>query len=266
MSQVTAPPLAPPAPRLRAVPVGLAVSTVLAQIAYPLVGGQDRHLLTMVTVTLFFAASVSHALIWRGGRWTAALVAVTAGGGLLVEALGVAVGVPFGSYAYTGTLPPRVLGVPWVIPLAWTMMAYPSLCVARRITRSPVAGPLVAAVALAAWDLYLDPQMVAAGHWVWGAAAWSVLDIPLTNFAGWLVSAALMSVVLWPSMPDRTPGGAAISDAVPHTLYLWTYAGSLIAHAAFLGLPGSALLGGLGMGAIVAAFLSALRPRHGPGR
>lgn len=259
MNQTAASVLAPPSVRPRVLPVGLALATVLAQIAYPLVADETRDLLTMVTVALFFSASVSHALIWRGVRWTVALVAVTAGGGLLVEALGVRVGVPFGSYAYTDTLPPSILGVPWVIPLAWTMMAYPSLCVARRITRSRVLGPLVAALALATWDLYLDPQMVEAGHWVWeGAAGSSLLGIPLTNFVGWLVTALLMVLVLSRWMPDRTPGGAAISDAVPFALYLWTYAGSLIAHAVFLGLPGSALVGGLGMGGIVAMFLHAV--------
>ena len=52
-------------------------------------------------------------------------------------------------------------GVPLIVPLAWTMMAYPALLVGRRIGAPVLAG----AAALASWDLFLDPQMVAAGHW-----------------------------------------------------------------------------------------------------
>jgi putative membrane protein len=254
-----APLFAPPKLAVRAVPVALGGATVAAQIAYPLVDGQARTALTMVTVVLFAAASVSHALIWRGARFAATLVAVAAGGGLLVEALGVATGFPFGAYVYTGTLAPKVLGVPWVIPLAWLMMAYPSLLVGRRIARSRTGGALAAALALATWDLYLDPQMVDAGHWLWDGGGPLLLGIPLTNFAGWLLAALVMMAVLVPrlaALPDQ-----GVDDRLPLALYLWTWAGSLIAHALFLDLPGSALLGGLGMGLVVAA-LCRPRPPH----
>ena len=63
------------------------------------------------------------------------LVVVTAGGGLAAEAVGVRTGLPFGDYSYAGTLGPEVLDVPLVVPLAWTMMAYPVLLAARRLTR-----------------------------------------------------------------------------------------------------------------------------------
>jgi uncharacterized membrane protein len=254
MATVAARAAAPGIPALRRLPEVLGLATVGAQIAYPLFSGSARHVLTMVIVTLFFAASVGHALVWRGARFAWWLVAVTAGGGLAVEALGHATGVPFGSYAYQDTLPPKLLGVPWVIPLAWTMMAYPALVVARRITSGRVAGPVAAAAALAAWDLYLDPQMVAAGHWTWEPSGWALLGIPLTNYAGWFAAALLMMAVLWTRVGDRPA-----DDRLPTALYLWTWAGSLVAHALFLGLPWSALVGGVGMGAVVAAFVLALR-------
>jgi uncharacterized membrane protein len=254
MAAVAARQAAPAIPLLRRLPEVLGAATVLTQIAYPLFSGTARNVLTMVVVSLFFAASVGHALVWRGARSALWLVAVTAGGGLAVEAVGQATGVPFGSYAYSDTLPPKLAGVPWVIPLAWTMMAYPALIVGRRISRGPLLGPTVAAAALAAWDLYLDPQMVAAGHWSWEPSRWALLDIPLTNFAGWFAAALLMMAVLWRRVDDRPA-----DDRLPTALYLWTWAGSLVAHALFLGLPGSALVGGVGMGAVVIAFLFALR-------
>jgi uncharacterized membrane protein len=235
-----------------AVPAVLAVATVLAEIAYPLVPpGPARDRLTVVTVVLFAAASLTHALVWRGARFAAVLFVVTAGGGLLVEALGVATGLPFGAYAYTDTLGWQVLAVPVVIPLAWTMMGYPALLVGSRI-----GSPIAAGWALASWDLFLDPQMVDAGHWVWTpTSAPALLGIPLGNFLGWFVVATAMMALLW-RLPVRV---AAADDRVPLGLYLWTYASSVLAHLAFFGLPGSALLGGVGMGLVVVLLLRAQR-------
>ena len=93
-------------------------------------------------------------------------------GGFAVEALGVATGFPFGRYAYGAALGPTLLGVPLVIPLAWTWMAWPAWIAAGHLTgHSAAPGGRSAAVGLAAWDLFLDPQMVAEGYWTWADAA-----------------------------------------------------------------------------------------------
>jgi uncharacterized membrane protein len=249
---------------VRRLPVALAAATVSAQIGYPLVSDATRDRLTVATVVLFAATSVTHAAAWRGAQWTVVFVAVTAGGGLVVEAAGVRTGVPFGSYAYTDSLGWRLLGVPVVIPLAWTMMAYPALLVGRRITPHPWWGPVAAGAALASWDLFLDPQMVDAGHWAWATtAAPTVLGVPVTNFLGWFLVGTLMMLLLWRVLPAVATGPAVApgpaDDRVPYALYLWTYCSSVLAHAAFFGLPGSALLGGVGMGLVILAWARARR-------
>ncbi|HVE64045.1 MAG TPA: carotenoid biosynthesis protein [Mycobacteriales bacterium] len=238
----------------------LAGLTVLAQIGYPLTSGTARDRLTVATVALFFATSVTHALITRGARFTAALVGVTTGGGLLVEAIGVRTGIPFGDYAYADSLGAKVLGVPVVIPLAWTMMAYPALLVAHRVTTRPLLEAVLAGAALASWDLFLDPQMVAAGHWIWSASGPSITGIPVSNYLGWLVVATVMMGLLQQLVRDRDGGDVA----VPYALYLWTYASSVLANLAFFGRPLVALVGGLGMGAVVAIFLRSTL--HAPAR
>jgi uncharacterized membrane protein len=249
--------------RVVAVPVLL---TVVAQIAYPLVSGSARNGLTVATVVLGCTAAVTHAVVTRGTRTAVVLVLTTAGGGLLVEATGTATGFPFGAYSYSDSLGPAVLGVPWVIPLAWTMMAWPAWLVAGRL----VAGwprVLVSGWALASWDLFLDPQMVDAGHWTWssaGTALPGVPGIPVSNYAGWLLVAVVMSAFLYRLVPE-----VDAPRATPMLgFYLWTYASSVLAHVAFFDLPASAAWGALGMGLVAIPLAATLyrpvRASHPP--
>jgi uncharacterized membrane protein len=109
--------------------------------------------------------------------------------------------------------------------------------------------------ALASWDLFLDPQMVAAGHWRWADTSPGLQGIPLTNYVGWLaVSVALMAIL------DRLvprQGG----DAQPLTLYLWTYGSSVLANLAFFDRPAVALTGGIGMGVVALPLARRLASR-----
>lgn len=236
--------------------IALAAATVLLQIAYPLTSGQPRNTLTVVTVGAFFLASVTHALVHRGARWTALLVLISAGTGLLAESLGTTTGIPFGDYDYAGSLGWKVLSVPVVIPLAWTMMAYPCLLVGQRLASSRLGAAAAGGWALASWDLFLDPQMVEAGHWTWSdvqLALPGAPEIPVSNYLGWLLVAVLMIGALQ-LLPRRDA-----DDRVPAALFLWTYASSVLAFAVFFGRPAVALLGGLGMGLVAVPYALSLR-------
>jgi uncharacterized membrane protein len=231
-------------PRAGWVALGL---LVLAQIGYPLVGGAVRARLVVVTVILGYAMSLLHCALTRGWWPAAWLVVVTTGGGFAVEAVGVATGVPFGDYAYGSALGWRLLGVPLVIPLAWTWMAWPAWLAAGRLVGGPGRIP-VAAVALASWDLFLDPQMVAERYWTWAGTT----GVPVGNYVGWLVVALVLMTLMWP-VPARHP-----ADAPMYALYLWTWLSGVLAHAVFLGLPWSALAGGVGMGLVGVPLLARL--------
>ena len=241
---------------LRRLPVSLAVLTVLLQISYPLLHGEARNVLTVVTVAAFFLASASHALLRRGVTWTAGYLLVTTGFGLLAEAVGTATGIPFGQYDYAGSLGWKLLGVPVVIPLAWAMFAYPCLLVGQRLTRNPLAAAAVGGAALASWDLFLDPQLVEAGQWRFTdvqLALPGAPGIPISNYLGWLLVAVVMLGVL------QLLGRRAADDRVPAALFLWTYASSVLANAAFFGRPAVALTGGIGMGLVAVPYALSLR-------
>lgn len=247
--------------------VGLGV-LVLAQVCYPLTGGATRAGLTVATVVLGYLLSVGHALLSRGPRAAAALVAVATGGGFAIEALGVATGFPFGSYDYSGELGPKLAGVPLIIPLAWTWMAWPAWLAAVRLTSSGPGRVALATVGLAAWDLFLDPQMVAEGYWAWRNATPALPGlpgIPVSNYLGWLLFAVLLMSALRP-LAGPAAGRAGPGDGPMFGLYLWTYFSSILAHAVFLGLPASAAWGAAGMAATAVPLALALGRARRDGR
>lgn len=239
----------------------LGVLVVLLQIAYPLVHGPARGTLTVVTVCSFALATLLWVAVTRGLPDAVLLLVVAGGVGYGVEVLGVHTGVPFGHYSYSNRLGALVADVPIVIPLAWTMMAWPALIAARTLATGVVSTAALGGLGLASWDLFLDPQMVAAANWSWRPSGPALQGIPLLNDLGWLVTAVALAFVLDRLLPRR----AADDDRLPLALYLWTYAGSVLANAAFFGRPAVALIGGIGMG-LVALPLAARLTHHTPRR
>lgn len=232
--------------RTRVVPAVLALAVVALQVGYPLAHGEARDGLTVLIVAGLAATCLAHAAVTRGLPTAVRLLLVTAVPGWAIEALAVHTGYPFGSYSYSGDLGPRPLGAPVLIGLAWTMLAWPAALVARRLVGSRRARVLVGAWALASADLFLDPQQVAAGRWTWRFPSPhlpGVADVPLTNYAGWLLVALLLSIAV-----QAVAGNG--DDTVMVAVYLWLYLGWIVALAGFLDLAAAAGWGALGMGTV----------------
>ena len=227
------------------VPLALAGLLVLAAIAYPLTHGGARDAVTWTIVLLGAAVAVTHAGISRGWRTGVGVLLLVAGTAVLVEAIGLATGFPYGEYRYGDVLGPRLLGVPFLVPLAWLMMAWPSWVLAARLARRPLARVAVAAAVFAAWDVVLDPQMVQAGYWTWAhprPGLPGIGTVPLTNLGGWLL-AGLLLMALLEVLVARTATAPRIGDAAPLLVLGWMTLGGALAHAGWLGLPGSAVWG-----------------------
>lgn len=242
----------------------LLAATVACQIAYPLTDGTARDRLTVATVLVTFAAVACHA-VFRFRAAAAPALGLVLAAALGVEALGVHTGVPFGDYDYGPGLGAELAGVPLVIPAAWAMTAYPALLVARSLTGGLTrrhgrwVTAFVAGWALATWDVFLDPQMVEEGYWRWADPDPSLPgspDVPLTNYAGWLVVSVPLMAVLDRVLPrDDAPSQG---DLLPGLLYLWTYAAQVLGSLAFFDRPAVALLGGLAMGAVAIPYARTL--------
>jgi len=158
-------------------------------------------------------------------------------------------GVPFGRYHYTPLLQPQLGGVPLLVPLAWLMMLPPAWAIASRIVtpHRRLAFATASGLAFTAWDLFLDPQMVANGLWAWDQPG-QYFGIPLSNFLGWWLVSMLITLLINPLELNDT---AARLLAVIYTLtWLLQTAGLAI----FWNLPLPALCGFIGMGAFTLRF------------
>jgi len=185
---------------------------------------------------------------WRRVLWTTIAVGVLT---WAAEALGSKTGFPFGSYYYTELLQPQVFGVPLLIPFAWMMMLAPAWAVAQSIT-GPLTTPArraafvaISALAMTAWDLYLDPQMVGWGFWIWQQPG-EYFGIPLVNYAGWLLVSGLVTWIVRP-VPVPATGLLVIYGIV------WIL--QAIGLAIFWGQPGPAAFGFVAMGLLLGAAL-----------
>ena len=182
-----------------------AAVTIAAMIATPLYerSSDERVVLTHLVIGGMFGMSVAVMRAAWGIKRALAAAVLVVGFTWLLELVGSNTGIPFGSYDYSSLLRPHVVGVPLVVPFAWLAMAVPAREIARalgfRLTWQRV---LVGSMALTAWDVFLDPQMVAEGYWRWAVDGW-YRGIPLTNYVGWLIGGAFVMAILEFVLPHR---------------------------------------------------------------
>ena len=228
------------------VPRLLLLVWVLEMISVPILKwrwGARAERAGIILGVLLQASTVVAVLYTAWGFWpTLRAALIVAGLGWGVEYAGSHTGLPFGRYHYTGRLQPQLGGVPLLIPLAWLMMLPPAWAVARLITGGAGAGfILIAALAFTAWDLFLDPQMVAWEFWVWDQPG-GYFGIPWVNYAGWIATGTLITLAVQPRQLPVLP---------LLLIYITTWLLESVGLAFFFGLPGPALVGFVVMGGLV---------------
>ncbi len=158
--------------------------------------------------------SVKHGLIVLGALGLYALA---------LESSAINTGFPYGNFVYTDVLGTKVLRLtPWTVAFA-----YPPILLAaywfvrtRGVRNFWLVVALTSVVAMII-DLVLDPAAVALGFWFWDTPGF-YYDVPLINFAGWLLSGAVGAALLhylWGHNPKPTPAIAYSGVAI---IFFWS--------------------------------------------
>ncbi|WP_224448968.1 bisanhydrobacterioruberin hydratase [Haloprofundus salilacus] len=119
-----------------------------------------------------------------------------------IEYTGVKTGWPYGEFHYGVDLGPTVEGIPLGLPIFFLPLVMNSylLCLLLLGERAENAlvRPLTVVLAVLAMDVVLDPGAVALGFWVYPGVSpdGGFYGVPLTNYAGWVLSATVAVVTL----------------------------------------------------------------------
>ena len=141
------------------------------------------------------------------------------------------------------------------VPFAWIMMAHPVLIAARKTV--PGWAFIYGGAGLMVWDLFLDPQMVAANRWTWDVVGPHVPfqpEIPLSNTAGWLFAGMGLIALLHVILPkERRKAG--VNSTIPDIFLGWTLFSGVVGNLFFFDRSGIALLGGVAFTLWIAPYL-----------
>jgi len=156
-------------------------------------------------ILLLALPSFAVLLQWLGIRKGLFILAIFSLLPLLIEAVAVLTGIPYGRFSYSNAIGPVLCGL---VPLAVAFAYLPVLLggVSLSCRRTTL---LYASLQSAGWvllaDLVIDPAAVHAGFWMWETPG-LYYGIPLSNFIGWALTGLVYSCLffLFTSQPGRT--------------------------------------------------------------
>jgi uncharacterized membrane protein len=191
---------------------GIRLPLIVLQIGFVLMHGAQRYGWRPITVFILAGLLISN----------------------ILENLSIQTGFPFGHYHYTGG--GKIFQVPWFIGPAYLATGYLAWIVATVLLgdvrrNSPwlttIGTPLVAAFAMTAWDLALDPSASTINqNWIWENGG-GFFGVPLVNFLGWTFTVYLFMQVFALYLRSRGPvaagpGQSTVSDLQAALLYAAT--------------------------------------------
>jgi putative membrane protein len=235
--------------------LGLGLFGILVVVPHPQTIVHTPEALAFFNWALFHTGALSLvlaalALIAYGGPaigWARTLIfaVVSCGISAAAELTGTATGWPFGGYAYTGLLGPKISGrVPFAVPLSWFFMGFAAYLLALAILqrrgrggwRAPLVSIALGAWLLTGWDLVLDPAMAspslgALRFWTWFEHG-PYFGMPLRNLVGWYGTGFLfigVARLLWRGEPDVRKTSLQIPFVIYVANIVWAMAISLSA-------------------------------------
>ncbi|MFC5270782.1 carotenoid biosynthesis protein [Adhaeribacter terreus] len=124
---------------------------------------------------------------------------ITFAAGFLAEVLGVHTGLLFGNYVYGEALGFKLWEVPLLIGLNWVMLVYCIGITVRNWTEKPWLAAIISALLMVLLDYFIEPVAVRFDFW-----SWQNNEIPLQNYAGWLLLALILQLYFQRSNVPKT--------------------------------------------------------------
>lgn len=174
--------------------ITVVVMMVLAVVAFFMVNVELptwSSTVSAAAVIAFAIPSFWAAKMWLGRRDASLIFAVLAIYALLIETAAVLTGIPYGHFGYSGHLGYKIFGlVPWTVAFAWPPLMLGAYTVAAILAGSRSVRMILCSLLLVAFDIVLDPGAVLLGFWKYADGGF-FYGVPISNFAGWLVSGFL---------------------------------------------------------------------------
>ena len=168
------------------------------------------------------------AKMWLGRRDAIILFIIFGVYALVVEAVATTTGFPYGPFAYSDGLGYKLFGVvPWTVAVAWPTLFLGAHSVAANLFESRLVRIIFTTLCLLAFDLVIDPGAVSLSFWQFVEEG-SFYGVPLSNFAGWLLSgfagACLLDLVVAGLRP-LLPTPIQLSSSALMIIFFWTALG-----------------------------------------
>ncbi|MHA7055691.1 carotenoid biosynthesis protein [Aquimarina sp. M1] len=106
--------------------------------------------------------------------------------GMITEYLGVNYGLIFGNYKYGNNLGSKVLGVPWIIGVNWTLLVYGTAAISKKIHHNVIVSSCIGGVLMVALDVIIEVSAPRFDFWEFKDEV-----VPLQNYIGWFITASL---------------------------------------------------------------------------
>ncbi len=134
---------------------------------------------------------------WIGAKWGLFLIFFFAVFPIIVEAIGITTGLPYGEFYYSDWMGFKIFGlVPWSVAFAFAPLIFGSLTIASKIVQDWRLQIVLSAFILVLVDMVLDPAAVVLSIWVWLTPG-PYYGIPISNYTGWFLTAFIASIVLY---------------------------------------------------------------------
>ncbi len=210
--------------------------------------GEAVNWVSALFIVIIALPSYYYLIRWAGVSKGATVIVVLGALPVIIEAIGITTGLPYGGFYYTDMMGFKIFNlVPWSVALAFGPLVLGTMCLAVVASKDwRVIIPL-SALLLVFVDLVLDPAAVVLNIWVWTEPG-PYYGIPLTNYTGWFITALVASAVLQLVLTGTSDNAAEIPVEIAGSLLIslsfWT------GYSLWTGLWIPVLIGALMLGGI----------------